>query len=193
MKPWKVILAAVVIFVAGAVTGAVVYTQFLHKKAAESRPSGPPMIPRPDFARWLGDKLQLTKEQEEKIEKILIDSHERLKPLRELIDPVMQDEVKRVKEEILKELTPEQQKKYEELFKWRPPRRPEGKPFDGPPPGSGRPPEMRPQGERFGGPPPFSRGENRDRRSGPPREQQFGTKSNEQYNIKTNLTKPEEK
>jgi Spy/CpxP family protein refolding chaperone len=193
VKPWKVILAAIVIFVAGAVTGAVVYTQFLQKKAAESRPSGPPIIPRPEFSKWLADKLQLTKEQQEKIEKILIDSHERLKPLRELIDPVMQDEVKRVKEEIMKELTPEQQKKYEDLFKWRPPKRPEGRPFDGTPPGGGRPPEMKPQGDRSGGPPPFPRGDSRNRRPDSPRFHTQDSKSNEQTNLKTNTTEPREK
>lgn len=199
MKPWKIILAAIVIFVAGAVTGAVVYNQLVQKKSVASKPPGPPNIPRPDFSRWLADKLQLTKEQEEKIEKILIDSHERLKPLRELIDPVMQEEVKRVKEEILKELTPEQQKKYEELFKWRPPRRPDGRPFDGPPPGGGgRPsPDMRSQGERFGPPPdkggpPFPpRGESRDnRRPGAPRPQQFDTKDTDKPDFKTNANPP---
>ncbi|MCX7871800.1 MAG: hypothetical protein N2487_00785 [Verrucomicrobiae bacterium] len=196
MKAWKIILAAFVIFVAGAVTGAIIYTQFIHKKESASRPPGSPNIPRPDFAKWLGNKLQLTKEQEEKIEQILLDSHERLKPLRELIDPLMQDEVKRVKEEILKVLTPEQQQKYEDLFKWRPPRRPEGRPqTEGGPPGGGKPPEMRIPDEKFGqGPerdkPPFQgRGDNRDRRFGPPPPrpgQPPDFKNNDSINVRTN-------
>lgn len=159
MKTWKIILAAVVIFVAGAVTGAVGHFIFSKKVESIKRSREPQTsLPRPDFFKWMGDKLNLTPEQREKIDKIITDSHERMRPLRELIDPVMQDELKRVRDEIMKELTPEQKNKFEELMKWRP-KRPEGafgKPQGGiggsipgqkpPPQGWGQKPPMPPPG-----------------------------------------------
>ncbi len=129
MKVWKVILAAVIIFVTGAVTGTVVYTQFIQKKSRQERQfPAPPKMPGPDFWKWMGKELQLTEEQQQEIKQIVNDSYDRLKPLRELIDPVMQDELKRVYYEICKVLTEEQKKKYDAFIFRKPPTRQPGKP-----------------------------------------------------------------
>jgi Spy/CpxP family protein refolding chaperone len=149
VKAWKIILAAAIIFVAGAVTGTVVYTQLIQKKVQQQRPvNSPSSFPRPDFWKWMGDRLELSQDQRDKINQIVTDSHERLKPLRELIDPIMQEELKRVNDEILKVLTPEQKKKYEEFLKRGPGRRPEGPPPGGFGPRGDRPPRgMQPDGK----------------------------------------------
>lgn len=134
---------------AGAVTGTVLYTQVIQKKSSKFRPmGGAANLPRPDFWKWMGDRLELTQEQREKIEEIVNDSQERLRPLRELIDPIMQDELKRVHDEICKVLTPQQKEKYEDFLKHRFSRRPESGPPGpgGPPPG--RPPGFKPQEQK---------------------------------------------
>ncbi len=165
MKVWKIILAAAIIFVTGAVTGTVAYTQFIQKKSHQEKQfPATPKMPGPDFWKWMGRELQLTEEQKQKIDQIVNDSHERLKPLRELIDPIMQEELKRVYSEICKVLTEEQKKKYDAfIFRKPPPRQPGGRtqgkspefrPGQGPPtgrPGMGGPDSGRPQG--FRGPP----------------------------------------
>lgn len=145
-----------VIFVAGAVTGAVVYTQFIQKKVQQQRPTAASYPPRPDFWKWMGDKLELSQEQRDKINQIVTDSHDRLKPLKELIDPVMQEELRRVNDEIMNVLTPEQRQKFEDFMK-RGSRRSEGQPPGGFGPPPGRPPDGRQQqGMRPDGRPPFS-------------------------------------
>lgn len=134
---------------AGAVTGTVAYNQFIQKKSRQEKQfPATPKMPGPDFWKWMGRELQLTEEQKQKIDQIVNDSHERLKPLRELIDPVMQEELKRVYSEICKVLTEEQKKKYDAFIFRKPPSR---QPGGGPP---GKQPEFRhgqgPPGDRPG-------------------------------------------
>ncbi len=72
---------------------------------------------RPEFLRRLDTQLDLTPEQHDHIANIINASRDRTAPLWEKIAPQMSDELKRVREEIRKALTPEQRKKWMELNK----------------------------------------------------------------------------
>lgn len=134
MKPWKVILAALVIFASGIVTGALISS---HRPvpatapvegAAANKPTGPaPLHPlRAELLRKIEKNLNLSVDQKQKIEKIMHQSQERTRPLWDQIAPQMHEETLRVREEIRAELTPEQQQKFETLLKDRP--KPDGAP-----------------------------------------------------------------
>jgi Spy/CpxP family protein refolding chaperone len=132
---WKVILATLVIFVAGVFTGG-----FLVK-----RTQPPPAIPAPmtavvapapqttnnvfvttpgpwsaqraELIRKMDRNLMLSREQRQKIEKIMRESHERTRPLFEKINPELREEMKGVREKIRAELTAEQQGKFDSLMR----------------------------------------------------------------------------
>ena len=154
MKTWKAILAALVIFVAGAVTGGVLTWQTklpLRFKAAnkqpDSSPASPWMLQRPDFARRIKHELGLTDQQTEKIEAALAKSRQRTCLLWETLREPLQEELSVVKAEIRAQLTPEQLVKFNEFLKTKPPERP-GRHREGPRPGTNNVPPPPP-----GGPP----------------------------------------
>lgn len=128
VKTWKIILATLVIFTAGVITGGMVVRRAMapnltrsHKIGDNSRTQW--MIQRPEFFQRMKVELNLTSEQAEKVEILIRQSHLRTEPLWELINPLLQEEFTRVKQDIRKELSSPQQTKFEELMKPRAPRR----------------------------------------------------------------------
>jgi Spy/CpxP family protein refolding chaperone len=140
VSPWKVILATMIIFGCGVVTGGlVVKVRTAHvrtvrvdghgavRNASNATPGAPPwQLQRKDFLDKMDKQLELTPEQRQKIDKVMHDSLDRTRPLWQQIAPQMRDEMKRVREEIKKQLTPEQQKKFNDLLKPRAPRKLDG-------------------------------------------------------------------
>jgi len=130
---WKVILATLVIFGAGVITGALVVnlrypeeTRPLSVKAAATPAPAPPLqIQRKEFFLRMKRELRLRAEQQLRIEQIIHESQQRTQPLWDQVAPQMQEELRGVKEKIRGELDPEQQVKFAELLKPRSPRRPE--------------------------------------------------------------------
>jgi len=131
VSPWKVILATMVIFGCGVVTGALLMKTELPPAGAPAEPAQhpstssnqpPPLaqIQRPEFLRRMQKQLELTASQRDEIAKIMKASQERNRPLWDQIAPQMREEVKRVREEIRQALTPDQQKKFDEMLKARP-------------------------------------------------------------------------
>ena len=132
MSPWKVIPATLVIFCSGLVVGAL-----LVKKTARAVLNSRPLhistntLPslwhqqQRDFLHRIDYELNLTPAQRENVAKILKESQERTKGIKERIAPEMREELKKVREEIRAELTPEQQKKFEAAMKAKPPRKPD--------------------------------------------------------------------
>lgn len=117
VKIWKVILAAVVIFAAGAVTGGLA-VRF------KSRPSQPPQRSsygghrsRGDLADRMQRDLKLTQEQRQSVEQILRESNEQMKQIWESIAPRVQEEQGKVCERIRSQLNPAQCAKFEDVFK----------------------------------------------------------------------------
>jgi hypothetical protein len=144
---WKVILATVVIFGAGVLTGGLLvnYVDHSHhgnphrpQMDAVARPqtNNPALPVAPDFplprmakemgkqfVQQLNDTLQLTPEQRGKIEKIIADGQDRNHEIWTNVAPKMRAVIQEVNQQIRAELTPEQLKPFEELLK-HPPRRP---------------------------------------------------------------------
>jgi Spy/CpxP family protein refolding chaperone len=122
VSPWKVILATMVIFACGVITGALV-TRTVATRAEERPLTAVPVPARmpggavSQMQKVLDKQLDLSAEQRDQIGKIMKASQERTRPLWEKIAPQMTDEVKEVRQEIRGVLTPEQWKKFGELMK----------------------------------------------------------------------------
>ena len=151
MNAWKVILATLVIFVAGLVTGGLLvsYSDRAQQKQRRSNPrenpnramgnvSGPnlrdgqrpPNLPNRlphglsmEFLQRLDSELHLTPDQRERIEKIITTGQQRNKELWERIAPELRREIAESQKRIREELTAQQKVRFEELMKQRPPRK----------------------------------------------------------------------
>lgn len=163
MNTWKVILATVVIFAAGVVTGGLLVNYV--DRAKERRPrrvetglgpwypqrrdvvrmNEPAMQPalerlRMNFLLRATRELRLTPTQRERVERIIREGQEKTKAIWDRIAPQLRKELDEVRGKIRAELTPEQRARFEELLRQPAPRRSE------PPPGperrarDGRPP-----------------------------------------------------
>ena len=132
MSPWKVILATLVIFCSGLGTGTLLVSKNV-RPVVVTQPTGSPNLPplsaahlqQKEFLRKMDRELHLSPQQYDRVEKILKESQERTKTIREKIAPEMKEEVKRVREQIRGELQPDQQKKFEEALKPKGPRKEE--------------------------------------------------------------------
>jgi hypothetical protein len=124
VSSWKAILAALIIFIAGSVTGALLLrmNQTATKpKANRLGPdaSMPGMNQRLDFLRRLDQPLRLSKPQRDGLEQILSQSQDRMKVIWQEFAPRMQAELERTHEAVRGELTPEQRVKYDEILRNR--------------------------------------------------------------------------
>jgi Spy/CpxP family protein refolding chaperone len=150
VNTWKVILATMVIFGTGVVTGGLLvkYSNAsrgprLHPSAT-NRPAQPisPSGMKVEFLRRAERELNLTPEQRERIDKIITASQERTKKILEPVSPKIREDMKQTKEEFRAVLTPDQQTRFDELLKQqqrpRDPRRPQ--------PGRDKQPEGLPPG-----------------------------------------------
>lgn len=149
VNTWKVVLATVVIFAAGVLTGGL--TARLQHRAADNLPPRPEawMLPRLEFLRRAQRELDLTDDQRRRIEAIFRESHERMRPVWQQAMPEMRAELARVRDQMREVLTPRQRDQFERLLQERGPRRrfePVGRPAreredrPGPAPARERPP-----------------------------------------------------
>jgi len=109
VNTWKVILATIVIFAAGAVTGALLVRH-------SSRPGQGAGGTRFEFLRRMERELDLTQEQRKKIDKILKESQEQTRRIMEPVSPALHAQLQRTKEEFREVLTPEQQTRFDHLL-----------------------------------------------------------------------------
>jgi hypothetical protein len=140
---WKVILATLVIFGAGVVTGGLIVrsSQRAPWRRQFMPPQPPPVIAQPfeapvrgtnrppnapgglsplmrkDLLKNLDRELQLTDSQREHIEKTLMEGQDRTKILWASVAPQMRDEWIHVKDQIREELTDDQKAKFDEFMK----------------------------------------------------------------------------
>jgi Spy/CpxP family protein refolding chaperone len=130
---WRVILAVVVIFGAGVVTGGLIARSTLKPVAANPQPptpmpGGPPGTgmwsqSRAQFVQKMHRQLDLTPDQCKQVDAIMKAGHERMAKLWEPVAPQAREETKNVRLQIQAILTPQQLAKFEEVFK--PHKRPE--------------------------------------------------------------------
>lgn len=149
MNAWKVVLATLVIFVTGILTGATL-VRFAQggpkawrgpqRPGVENRAPQPPVLPpnptpapapavpvppagnqggllSREFVQVLERRLQLTRDQRERVGKIMVEGQERVRQLRARIDPELRKELQHAREEIRSVLTPEQREQFEQLMK----------------------------------------------------------------------------
>jgi Spy/CpxP family protein refolding chaperone len=124
VNSWKVILATMLIFGTGVVTGGLLVRHSERTRAPhQQRPPGlrpqpvSPGVMRLEFLRRTQRELNLTPAQREEVERILKESQERSRKIMEPVSPDLRREVQRTKEEFRKVLTPEQQGRFDELLK----------------------------------------------------------------------------
>jgi hypothetical protein len=145
---WKVILATVVIFGAGVLTGGLLVQNVDHSRfrfherpqtsadtqsqttnradathPPERGPRPPEMFSR-QFVQQLDDGLHLTSDQRDKITKIIADGQERNREIWTNYTPKTHQVMQDVQQRIRAELTPDQLKQFENMMKPHPPRRP---------------------------------------------------------------------
>ena len=115
MAKWKIILAMLGIFVAGAATGAFVALGTVKKMAERRGLNQLPAPWSPQQLRRLAEALSLTDEQLKKIRPIVRRNMEDMGRLRQFTAGEMRRNLERLEREISAELTPEQQDKFREM------------------------------------------------------------------------------
>jgi hypothetical protein len=162
VNTWKVILATMVIFGTGVVTGGLLVRH--SERMRVPRFVRNPIVGRPappvsaggvrlDFLRRAGRELELTPEQRERVDKILKESQERT---RKVMSPYVREELQRTKAEFREVLRPEQRPRFDQLLKQqqqqqqqrareqRRPQPPGERPAEAPPPPGAKPAQTRP-------------------------------------------------
>ncbi len=91
MSPWKVILATLVIFIAGLVTGAIGVKRVVKPRPAPPVQPMPPWILREQFRFELERRLDLTPRQSDRIERIMREGQERVREIWSLVGPEIQE------------------------------------------------------------------------------------------------------
>ncbi len=131
MNTWKVILAALVIFGAGFVTGNVANRISKAGKIpaaapataarAGTRSGQPPLsleqLRKVELMGRVQKDLDLSPEQHARIEKIIEDSQGRIRDLWDQVAPDIHDEYDDVQKKVCQELTPDQKKTFDDLMK----------------------------------------------------------------------------
>ncbi len=141
MNSWKIILATVVIFGAGVITGGLLVNHVqsqqsshveppaaepnAHPTADNHGPAHAPEVPLPRLAerlskelvRRLDKSLHLTLVQSNNIARIVAEGQERNHVIWTNVAPQMRKVIEDVNQQIRAELTPEQSKRFEELMK----------------------------------------------------------------------------
>src|SRR5262249_43088824 len=127
VNSWKVILATMVIFGAGVITGGLLVEHSGPIKPVRPPKTGgvvikpfQPVSPngfRLEFLRRAQRELNLTGEQRERVERIMSESQERTRKLMEPVAPELREEFQRTKEHFRAVLTPEQRVRFDELWK----------------------------------------------------------------------------
>jgi hypothetical protein len=141
VSPWKVILATMVIFGCGVVTGGLLMKTALpfplpgrvNPEPNRAADNPPPFgqFQQPAFLKRMQKQLDLTPQQNEAVARIMKESQDRTRPLWVPIAPKLREEMRRDRQEIRAVLTPEQQVKFDELLRNRPRKNPPAQP---PPP-----------------------------------------------------------
>lgn len=148
-----VVLATVVIFAAGVVTGSLV------TRKTSRVPMGQPFWARLEMTRRSVDELarrgELTPEQHLRLEEIIRDHQELIADYFSILEPDVQQLFRKMRDDIREELSPEQRRKFEELSRRRMGRMGERRSEDFQ---RGPNPEMRPRPREDGPFPPPERG-----------------------------------
>jgi uncharacterized membrane protein len=117
MKHWKIILAAVVIFAAGSVTGGVAAKRWAARRPASN------LQQRFEMLRRAEARLELSAPQRERVRQILRETRAELRRIWEQAAPAAREELRRARQRVRQELTAEQQASFDALLENRTRRR----------------------------------------------------------------------
>jgi Spy/CpxP family protein refolding chaperone len=125
VKIWSVVIAVMLIFGAGVVTGGLlVRTRVVQHETAPAPAAQRSAAPMPNlalgrqmFIQRVRSELDLTPEQSAKVDEIMAESHKRIAKIYEPVTPQAREESRRVRQEILALLTPQQKKKFTQSIK----------------------------------------------------------------------------
>jgi len=144
MNSWKIILATIVIFGVGVITGGMLVYHVNQSKADDSKTvlansAAPSVVTnqpprresmvgmeqrRLEFMGKVSHELNLSPEQKTNIDTIVHDQQEQIKkiwePVWESISPKLREQMTNAHDQIIAELTPEQRLKFEDLMKHPP-------------------------------------------------------------------------
>lgn len=134
MNSWKVILATMVIFGTGVITGGLLVKNTSgpvkdgrQRKVANASGTNqqpvnvtPPQLARMEFLLRAHKDLNLSPEQNERIEKIIREGQDKSRKLWDSVAPELRKELQAVHEKIRSELTSEQRRRFEQLLKTAP-------------------------------------------------------------------------
>ena len=117
MSPWKVTLAALVIFCTGFFAGVLFPRPATNNSQPVPRAVVQPAI-MPDGRRYevvrkMTHELGLSEEQKQKIDVHIRESQDRTRVIWELVGPEVQEEFRRLRTDVEQELTAEQRKQFE--------------------------------------------------------------------------------
>jgi len=120
VSSWKIIIATLVIYIAGLITGTFLNDLRPSKDRPQSRRDPMPRGPRMnDFIQRFGNRLDLTGKQKTNITQILKSSQQRMDALMQQTHPKIAEEFSRVNSEIKGHLTEKQATQFEALMKNR--------------------------------------------------------------------------
>jgi len=114
MKKWKAIVSIMVVFVLGALAGALV-TNMVHQQRVESLIKGETKSTREFIVRRLNLELHLDAAQQEQLRAIVQETHDEIKNLRRQFRPQTEEILARSQEKVRAILRPDQREKYEKI------------------------------------------------------------------------------
>ena len=116
MSSWKPILAALVIFTTGFFAGVLFPRPSTPSVAPVVKLTPPALLPdgkRYEAIRRMALDLKLTEEQRRNVETHIRESQERTRAIWELVGPEVQEEFRRLRTDVGRELSPEQHRQFE--------------------------------------------------------------------------------
>jgi hypothetical protein len=127
VKTWRVILATIVIYGAGVITGGLLIGH-LGSPAPQATQHPPPGPARPgqrisagvmriEFLRRIEKDLNLSAQQKQRVDAILSDGQERTRLIMEPFAPQIRQELNKTLDDFRAALTPPQQTRFDELLK----------------------------------------------------------------------------
>ncbi len=115
MKRVKVVIGAILLFAAGALTGSLVTGLHMKNRFDKFAKGGGPPAGR--ILKRLSSELDLTESQKTEIEKILEVSHAQLSEIRKKARPEFQKIIETTHGQIREKLDEKQQRKFDEMYK----------------------------------------------------------------------------
>ncbi len=115
MKQWKTIISVLLVFVLGALSGAIV-THTIYRQKMENIIRDEPKAMREFMIQRLNSKLHLDDAQLQQIRAIARETHAEMKAVRKKIRPEIEEVLSRSQAKIRQILRPDQLEKYDQII-----------------------------------------------------------------------------